>query len=404
MERRDRSFRPEKTREFDTGQLFQEFRFSDIARGSESRPIFFTPEVKVYLSSKSTENGTSYRMVLGRPMQRGDILHSFFHFLSVPFDQSTLASQIAGLQTESDGISRDTALIKDVISQPDTASLSNMIVERLTTIDYCWNQLKRDKKYLRQLQKEEQSEVPRIVLAQHAEGLTQVMRNHPELWKPKTSRRSIGNATRVRAISRLAQLGDPLREAVFNEEFESQKVDEQELTIISRITQWHNGIPLIMGNGEFGVLLRSNNDLNVTDLGNGLHRATRGGEEVVIDLFGEDKHLADIYPANDRFVIPALSWEKSKLGARSALLNHGFYTGPSTVETMSKDERIRVVRTFAPWQINMLAGLMSLGVSRRYEPLHDATSAEEIVETVLREKNHILNNSFIENAERLAVF
>ncbi len=404
MERRDRSFRPERSHEFDTGQLYQEFRFADIARGAENKPIFFTPDIKVYLSSKNTEYGTSYQMVFGRPMQRGDILQSFFHYLSVPTDQATLASQISGLIPMSDEVSRDAALLKDTLEQPDTASLSGLVVDRLTTIDYCWDQLKRDKKYLKQLQKEELAEVPRIVFTEHAEGLAKIMRNHPELWKPKTSRRSIGNATRVRAISRLAQLGDPIREAVFDEEFESHDADEQELMTINRTTEWHNGIPLVMGNGEFGMLLRSSGDLNITDLGNGLHRVTKGREEVVIDLFGGDKHLADIYPANDRYVIPAISWEKSKIGSRAATFKHGFYSGPSTIETMSGDERIRVIRTYAPWQINILAGLMSLGVSSRYEPLHDASTAEEVVETVLRERNHILNNPFIENAEKLAVF
>lgn len=404
MERRDRSFRPEKSGGFDTGQLYQEFRFADIVRGTDVKPIFFTPDVKVYLSSKSTENGTSYQMIFGRPMQRGDILHSFFHFLSVSTDQATLASQISALQAPDEEVSRDVSLITDAFEQADSASLSHIVTERLATLDYCWSQLKSDKRYLKQLQKEEVAETPRIIFAEHAEGLARVMRNHPELWKAKTPRRSIVNATRVRAISRLAQLGDPLREAVFNEEFKSHDADEQELITINRIMEWHSGIPLIMGNGKFGVLLRSDRDLGVTDLGSGLHRIEKGREEVTIDLFGDDKHLADVYPANDRFVVPAIAWDKSRFGSRSASLKHGFYTGPSTIETMSRDERIRVVRTFAPWQINMLAGLMSLGLSSRYEPIHDAKSAEEVVQIVLSEKNHILNNPFIETAEKLAVF
>lgn len=405
MERRDLSFRPERVREFDTGQLYQEFKFADLSRDTDGKKVFFEPSTKIYLSSRSSENGTSYHMVMGRPMYRGDILHAFFHYLGSGMNQTTLTSQIQEIGIDSNS-SREVALLGDVVDATEDTSFAQAVGERLSTLDYCWDQLQGNRRYVRQLLREDDEAIPRLTVIEHGDGLASVMRKHPELWKARTSAGSIAAATRTRALSRLAQLDEPVRRIIFAEELQGLPEDEKERVIIRRVMTWHDGIPLIMGNNELGMLLRSGGggDIQVKDLHGGLHKITNGRSVVTVDIFGNDKHFADIYSTDNHFVIPTISWDKSKLGTRTPTARQPFYTGPTTIERFSKDERIRTVQAFAPWQLNTLAGIMSLGISNRYEAIGDAGSAQEVLDLISKEQNYILNNQLIENAEKLAAF
>ena len=404
MERRDPSYRPERVREFDTGQLYQEFRFADLSRDTDGRKVFFEPTTKIYLSSRSHENGTSYYMVMARPMFRGDILHSFFHYMGTGMDHRTLTAQIQDLSLDADA-DREVSLLGDVVGESDNTSLASAISERLTSLDYCWDQLIGNRRYVRQLLREGDEEIPRLTMVDHGDGLANVMRMRPELWKSRTSPRSIAAATKTRALSRLSQLSDQVRRSVFESELQDLPEEERGRAVVRRVVTWHDGIPLIMGNNELGVLLSSGSgDIQVKDLHGGLHKMSNGRSEVTVDIFGNPKHFADIYSTDNHFVIPTVTWEKTKHGIRTPSDGQPFYTGPSTIEKLSRDERIRIIQSFAPWQLNTLAGVMSLGISNRYEAVNNASNASEVIDLIKKEQNYILNNPLIENAEKLAVF
>ena len=403
MERRVTSYRPSREREFDTGQLYQEFRMADLTRETGLRPLF-NPDTRVYLSSKRSPDGNQYDMVFGKSIQKMDFHALFSNYSSSGlFITQGIEEQLNSLGLSTDLLTaRDIALIKDCVGRAEDTSLSQSLSERLTTLDYSWNQIFGNRRYVKYIEREKDKEIPSSVFGEHAIGLANVMRSHPELWRKGVTNRSIGGATVARALSRLAQIDEQLRESVFAEELQNLPNDMREIAKLQRVIERFNGFPLTMGNGELGVLVNHGVDEEVIDMDGGLYKIKRNKQEAVVNLVGEQKHLADIYPQNDRFLVPAVRWTKSKNGVRANSFAPTAYFGPTTIEEKSADERIRTIRNFSGWQISPLAGILNIGYAGGYKIMNDSKNLVEIINNLTKESNFVLNNPIIERAESLA--
>jgi len=293
------------------------------------------PRISVELSSYPDADGTTYSMVLGKPLKSADL--------------KDLLAQ--GPNSEEQALNVDLSLISDLLKIPDDTNFLFSIAAGLKTHDDAWKDLGDGRSYAKSLSEQLTGKVTNLTLYDSAKNILRLMREQPSLWTTEVIRtEGLSNDS---LFNRFLKMPPPIRRRIMENDLQRfEDVHEEQKR---RILQT-SGI-------RFEGRLRD----EVWYLTGGEGNAEQTGDNIIeikSDTFGAQVVLGNdgfkIYPRQDKFLIPVVTW-KNVNGKREFQPPSSRIVKRDLVVYPRSNRIAQIVYQVKDWQVsNMAVGMLSM--------------------------------------------